>query len=327
MRISASKIKTYEGCSWKYYCNYHLRLPEKTHPKTNLGSVVHLVLEILADPKHRAKAEKILETQKLKSVPSVCRLTFKHLKKLEIPKNIAKDAGKLIMMGINYDFFFKGHKKMLGPEYKFKIKIGKKHSAIGFLDGCADYGKTMVIRDYKTQKNRFTPEELDFNIQAKTYQLAMYKKHKKLARVEFLLLRHDDFLQACEPASKEELLGFECYLESMATFLEDFTSQKAHGQMASSQKMPKRGEGFKGPIMCGLRAKYPGQLKDNGEPMFHCAFKFSFEYFVLTNKKGDIILTSKNEEELEKIKKRGQIVEKKHYYGCPSFPQKYVTAI
>ena len=67
--------------------------------------------------------------------------------------------------------------------------------------------------------------------------------------------------------------------------------------------------------MCGF-ATHPEQLKKDGSPMWHCAFKFPFDYHVLLDENDKVIKSFTEKEELPKAKK-GQRIEKRHYSGCP----------
>ena len=51
--LSASRLKTLETCSWSYWCNYHLKLPQKQNEGALRGTVCHLVFEMLVKKKHK----------------------------------------------------------------------------------------------------------------------------------------------------------------------------------------------------------------------------------------------------------------------------------
>jgi len=53
--------------------------------------------------------------------------------------------------------------------------------------------------------------------------------------------------------------------------------------------------------------------------MWHCAYKFPFEYLILKDKDGNQIKTAflHNKEELTNIKNDGDTIIKAHYKGCP----------
>ena len=81
--------------------------------------------------------------------------------------------------------------------------------------------------------------------------------------------------------------------------------------------MPKKDDGFCGPLNCGF-AKHKGQLKKDGTLMWHCPFKFDFEYYSLTDETGKVIKNSFSKEDLDESK--GSI-ELKKYDGCPAHNQ------
>jgi hypothetical protein len=121
--------------------------------------------------------------------------------------------------------------------------------------------------------------------------------------------------------SEEALKGFEYYLEGVYKQMESFNEEASESNFASSQPFPKKDEGFKGPLQCGF-AKYPGHLKKDGSVMWHCSFKFAYDYYVLEDKNGKRLGSSKDEKELKSKKKRGQKIVKKHYEGCPAHNSK-----
>ena len=57
--LSASKIKTAQSCSWKYWTSYGLKLPQSSNDGASRGWICHLVCELLGEPKHRSHYKKI----------------------------------------------------------------------------------------------------------------------------------------------------------------------------------------------------------------------------------------------------------------------------
>ena len=47
IKLSASKIKTAEGCSWLYYTKYVLKLPDISNSGASRGTICHLILKIM----------------------------------------------------------------------------------------------------------------------------------------------------------------------------------------------------------------------------------------------------------------------------------------
>jgi len=68
-------------------------------------------------------------------------------------------------------------------------------------------------------------------------------------------------------------------------------------------------------LNCGF-AKRKGQLKKNGDPMWHCEYKFPYDYYALTDKNGKTLKTAFKKKDL--TLKEGQKITKKHYEGCPA---------
>ena len=67
--------------------------------------------------------------------------------------------------------------------------------------------------------------------------------------------------------------------------------------------------------MCGF-AKSPDQKKKDGTKMWHCPYKFPFNYWVV-KKDGVIKYTTFDK---NKIKlKEGEVLEDAYYKGCPKF--------
>ena len=70
--------------------------------------------------------------------------------------------------------------------------------------------------------------------------------------------------------------------------------------------------------MCGY-AKYPGHLKKDGSVMWHCTFKFPFNYYALKDSDGKIKKTVFEDERdsLLSLQKEGDFIEELKYEGCP----------
>ena len=84
--LSASRIKTLETCSWSYWCNYHLKLPQKQNEGALRGTVCHLVFEMLVKKKHK-KLEtltKKITKNRLYDRTSDSWINLRDLKKLKL---------------------------------------------------------------------------------------------------------------------------------------------------------------------------------------------------------------------------------------------------
>ena len=315
--LSASKIKTFESCSWKYWCNYHLKLPQENNDGARRGTVCHLIFELLVKPRHKKHFDLIMEAQTLDASPAVKRLVKKSLVKEEgYSEENYLLCEEMILVGLDNDFYgAKG--EVNSPEKEFLLESeSPKYKFRGFIDKPVEYNKKLKIVDYKSSKSKFNKNELKSNVPAMTYTLAAQTIWPKLKNVivEFLFLRFPKSPSQQIRFTKEQLSGFEYYLEHVYTIINNFTESDAKSNLASTKPMPKRDEGFCGPLNCGF-AKYKGQLKKDGTLMWHCPFKFDFEYYSLIDADGNLLKTSFNKEDLDDSK--GEI---KHqsYGGCPA---------
>src|SRR5438045_5619055 len=121
--LSASRIKTLENCSWLYWANYHLKLPQHQNDGAKKGDICHIVFELLLVKKHLAKYKKIVKAETIGVIPSIVRYIFSVARKLEldITEEILKQLDEMILVGLKSDFFVKGG-KLIAPEYKFDLK-------------------------------------------------------------------------------------------------------------------------------------------------------------------------------------------------------------
>ena len=59
-KLSASRIKTAQQCSWTYWCNYKLKLPQSGNDGSSRGTICHNVFELLGDH-HKSEFNKIIK--------------------------------------------------------------------------------------------------------------------------------------------------------------------------------------------------------------------------------------------------------------------------
>lgn len=332
--LSASRIKTLQSCSWEFYSLYYLQVPNSDNTGSILGSATHQVFEYLGEPKRRGHFDKLIETQKLKSVPSIYRycLTFLRSKKLDPFANTVSAQGKeishidlverMIMSGLNYDFF--GQERNpdeVHSEIDFDIDVeedGKSYRIRGFIDKLILFkDKSFAfIRDWKSSKKVYEGDEVDDNIQDLSYRLAIKKKFPeyKKKQTEFVFLQHGDkeeFSIKTPIACDDELEGFEYFLTDIQEIVENFDEEMAKTNLAKDKGFTKS---FGGVIKCGKNVEAPGQLKKDGTKAWHCAQKFGYYYYVII-KDGKILDSKMQEADLRKLKE-GELVEKRFYKSC-----------
>lgn len=319
VKLSASSVKQLTTCSWVYYCEKVLKLKGPTHPKTILGTCIHHFFEILTNKKHAKYVELLssMDNPTILAIPQLKRLAFFILRHngLDIEEWI-NDFDNLAVVGLLDDFYQSDSEYQSNPEYEFHI-TGSNYICHGFIDKYViekptpEYpvGKVRII-DYKTQKDKFTDEQLSFNLQALIYQLAIWTELGIPADVEFKLLRHKES-QIVKWQGEKALLGLQIYLSDVAQYLSNFDIKKASNNLAKFNK--------KNSWLCGMRCQYPGQLKKDGTPYFYCHYRFPFTYYAKYDSENNVLKTSKNVLELLNNCSKGEFVREHHYKGCYAF--------
>lgn len=312
--LSASRIKVFESCSWLYWCNYHLKLPQIQNEGAKKGEICHNIFEMLLAPKHFRKYELIMDEGSINGCPSVARLVTKYIDKYQLTDEIETfiKLDNMIMVGLKNDFFVKGA-KLVEPEYAFDIfNENPTYRLKGFIDKPFTTKKELIIDDFKSSKKKFEGEDLTSNIQALMYSLAGKKIWPKLKpKVRFIFLQFPDDPIVKIEFNDDTLKGFEEYLTYIQKMVNNFNYDEARKNYAYDQT-PKGGE-FKGQLMCGF-AKHAGELKKDGTKKWHCPFRFAFDYYVL-KRDGQIITSAFHEHDLKP--KANEVVEKLYYGGCP----------
>ena len=340
-RLSASRISTAEKCSWVYWCKYINKVPDSSNTGASRGSVCHNVFEYLGKERHKKHLELILKSNSIKGSKAVNKLVYSQASTQNPPVNSTEEMDlidEFIVNGLRFDFYGDQNETPFHSfsEKTFDITIeeGDKHYHIyGFIDKLFMYdkGKRAVIRDFKTSKKVYTGSEITDNLQNLIYCLAVKKMYPNCDQfqTEFLFLKFNldsDLLGSdgegvlrMDPISLEELEGFEYHLTDIQSYLDNFDYNTACSNFAADQPYATDGT-FSGPLSCGY-AKKPGQLKKDGTLMWHCNYKFPFDYWVLRKSNGDIIDSVKDGEQHTLIinEESGEYIEKINYKGCPKF--------
>tara|TARA_R110002020_G_scaffold2759_1_gene12964 strand:- start:8800 stop:9795 length:996 start_codon:yes stop_codon:yes gene_type:complete len=304
--LSASRLKTLETCSWSYWCNYHLKVPQKQNEGALRGTVCHLVFEMLIKKKHKKHFNKLIKAGSIKGSSAVYRLIKKHLTQMEndfdLPMTNEENwelMDDMILVGLNCDFFGKGG-RVDKPEHEFLLENeNPKYKIRGFIDKPIIYkkGKKIKIVDYKSSKYKFRGEELHSNIQAMVYTLASQKEWEGYSpTVEFQFLRHPRSpLQQLE-FTKEQLKGLEYYLAHSFGVINNFTEETAVTNFAADTK--------KNSWLCKIGK-------------WRCPYIDPYDYFVIIDKKGEEVKKSFKKKDLTANSKSGEKIEKRTYDGCP----------
>jgi len=342
--LSASRIKTAQQCSWLYWCKYILKLPDSSNDGASKGWICHLVFEVLGKKRRKKHFDKIIKNQSIWSVESIKKMVHNHAKKLNVFDNEnLEDIDKMVVNGLNYDFFGKDYGEMdeSFSEKEFNIEVNegdKKYNMRGFIDKLFLYSDgSAIIRDFKSSKQKFKGKEITDNMQDLMYCLAikkLYPKYKSIS--EFLFLKFElekDMLGQSgagvikmDKISDDMLEGLEYELSGMQSYLENFSKTNATSSFASNQGYPKDGT-FGGPLSCGKdgfkMSKGEPVLDKSGKPIkaFICQFRKPMDYYVLLDEDGKIkkSVFEGKQESLNELKKSKDTIEKRHYEGCPAW--------
>ena len=157
--LSASKLKTFEDCSWKYWCNYVLNIPSTQNDGAARGTACHLVLEMLLNSRHKKYYDKITKENSILNCPQIVRLVRKSLRKdgrqFDTEDNLNM-CSAMIDVRLQYDFF--GENGLIeSPEQDFLLENDDPpYKVRGFIDKPVQYPdkKFIKIVDYKSSKNK-----------------------------------------------------------------------------------------------------------------------------------------------------------------------------
>jgi RecB family exonuclease len=169
-KLSASKLKTFQWCQFRYYLTYEAKLPEMNRPSkaTEVGSVVHEVLEKYA--LGEKDWEKQLDHSLVKFAP--WKLIGEEMKDVdECPKDMREACMKMIQTAFDRDDKPFSRKIVGTPEQKFDENLSKEIPVLGYIDLVTEIDKdTIEIRDWKTGKQA-KEGELREDLQPKIYDL------------------------------------------------------------------------------------------------------------------------------------------------------------
>lgn len=316
VKLSASRIKTLELCSYKYYLEKIVKLPDVTHPKTIVGTVCHEFLEWLNSKENRIENWKILKEKSynIEKFKEAKDYLDNLISKYSVQSDLIPGIIPMLNVAIYYfDNAFKNADEVFNPEFDFELN-GNSYELIGFIDLIIRYGNRYLICDMKSQGQKFEKSEINFNIQALMYQLAIKKIFNAESDVEFILMRFpprpprypNNHIQRVEYIGDDAIIGLESYLEHLGIYLENFDEKKAKLNFA-----------IRNPTKQWFCNKNKGDISAKGEPAFYCPLKYPFDYFE-KSKDGKIIKSAFSYDELLPLNE-GEIIEEKQYSGCPAF--------
>jgi len=346
IKLSASKIKTAQQCSWTYWCKYELKLPDTSNDGASRGTVCHNIFELLGD-KHKSEFNKIIKDGTIWNTKVVAGQVKSEAKDLGVSDEENLELiDEMIVNGLRCDFFGDEKEKPIKAtsEEFFDLEINegdKRYSIRGYIDKLFVYkDNSVVIRDFKSSKQVFKGKDITDNLQNLIYCLAA--KHiipKAKPQAEFIFLRFDlekdlfdkrgkGFMKM-DKIAESELEGFEYQLTEFTKYLENYDYEKATSSYAAKQDYPKDGT-FGGPLSCGkdgYKMSYGKPVKDKlGKKIkaYICPFRKPMTYYALLDKDGKVIKTKLKEDKdsLKADESKGEKIKSMKYKGCPHWENK-----
>jgi hypothetical protein len=327
--LSASRIKSYLACSWKYWGKYHLKLPSESNFGAARGSACHDLFACLIKKDRRDYVEKIIKDKTIKNIPSVVRFINWKMKSQGFPDELDNKGvnnfeliDEMIYVGLAYDFFCSKEELIYDHiEELFKLESeDPKYKILGYIDKVSKNKNVAAIRDYKSSSNKFTDSELEWEVQALSYLLYCKRALGMSGFVEFIFLRYPDNPISKVEVTDDELDMFEYWLADVYEHLENFDEESATEHYAMDDGWLNKEKGFKGAAMCGYGKfpdhRYSESHKDpnkRGQPYYVCECAFPFQYFVALDEDGKILASSKDIGELSGYKN----IDTRYYSGCP----------
>lgn len=332
--LSASRLKTAQGCSWSYWCNYHLCLPDRGNLGSSLGSVAHTIFECFGNPRHLKSYKKCLKHNNIYKVESVRRLVKKRFSEYGITeKEHALLLNEMVMQGLKYDFFGAKHgsPSRSFSELNFDLVVKEKdkdYRIKGFIDKLFLYKKkcTALIRDFKTSKKVFEGKDVDDNLQDQMYSLAVQKLYPEYLKrkVEFpflqvMIKKGDEAVVKMDGLSDSDLESFEYILTELQKYIDGFSEEDAVSNLAAYKGFP-TDNSFSCKLLCGFD-EFSGHLKKDGTKRWGCSFKWSYDYYCVRDKKGKILRTYflDDYDKIEYDASKGEKIYIEKYKGCPAW--------
>jgi len=181
--LSASRIGTFEQCELKYHAKYELKLKERVHPLTIMGSALHKVFEKATLARLSGDGDERGEPRFwMNECCTNYGLSSEHRMLLGELSNNAVQWG-----------YFRRVAFTKGCEVPFAFELEDGTKVKGFIDRldieppCAD------VVDLKTQKSQMDDAALKGNWQARVYNIAarhLYPDVSGSVTVSFWVLRH-----------------------------------------------------------------------------------------------------------------------------------------
>jgi len=182
--LSATRMKMFLQCKYKYWCNYVLGLPRKPNVSFKLGIAVH---DALAEA---GKIWMVGEKFTSEDIEKIKKVYNKSAAREGIADSMIYHEG-LQMVLSRLKQFVNG--KIISIEDKFEVTTNDGIILVGAMDKVEEIGENKIlVTDYKTSKYVETSNELKSDIQLSIYDLVASLKYPGRGIVLSLdYLRHD----------------------------------------------------------------------------------------------------------------------------------------
>lgn len=240
IRISASRLKTLQHCSLRFYYESIVKVPSPQHHKTSQGSCIHRLFELLMHPKRRPRFMLLLglagELEASSSLLRYIRIYDHYHGIAPYEMDAMVDMLRVAFLGIR-SYFMDGDHYRAPPrffnEYRFQFQLGDA-TISGVIDLLILWEDRAIVIDLKSQGAKFKRADLPELPQAIMYQLAVQREFNLIPTVEFIMLRHPPternpelHIQRVAPHSSDVLVGLSEHLEHMYQVVNDFTLEEA----------------------------------------------------------------------------------------------------
>lgn len=170
IKLSYSKIDDYTNCPFKYYLKNYLKLPEKENESTELGSLIHFVLEKVLKNMDNNKRETLMNDISCYFDEYFSEKKYQKTNKDEIYFPLyLKQLQNIIPIII--DFMDNSNFTLAETESSFEIKLDDKTILNGKIDKILVYEDYFIVVDYKTGNVDFDWKNLDQGVKL---QLPIY---------------------------------------------------------------------------------------------------------------------------------------------------------
>ena len=214
LRLSVSKVKTYDHCKKQYYFNYILKLPQKEFEFHTLGKTIHLILELFhsayingsSEPKHKVMGQAYKKALELYND--------------KLTKEMVKEIYNIVD-GYLQKLSKEQAANILSVERNFNVNVADRIVLNGMIDRVQldDDGILHVI-DYKSTKNPKYLENDFLQLLTYAYILAEEDLSIKKVRGSYVMLRHN-FKYITKEFSRSEIEQVKIKYEKYAASIEN----------------------------------------------------------------------------------------------------------